>query len=445
MKNKIYFTAAALGLIFMSACSNEGIDNGGKTPTEATKFVVAATSSEATYLLAMNSVSGGEASNVGSGTEVDNATSWVFWRNKYAYRLVYNQGNAGVTTSYLLDEYGDIKERNIRHEIQSRFTTYGTYANQIITAASGATDKKDAAGNPQYGITFTKIDVQQQTLSTQTVPSENLLGTGEYCTVSGIVESNGKIYTAVCPEGVSVYGVQNNGDLLSEQAKALINTEGGISGTINPDRVWVAIYDGNDFSSPRIIHDDRISYATSRYRSQYYSTIDADDAGNIYVFSSSYATTQSGIQKTSLPSGVVRIKAGEEQFDASYYVNFEDPAIAGLAMYKVWHITGDYFLMQMYAQTGDDKSYKANTNRLGIFKASSKQFSWISGLPDATDIGSLSKNAFCADGRAYIAITTVTANSKPTIYTIDPATATAAPGATITAEGVTAIGQLTNK
>lgn len=439
-----------LGMVTTACSEDDTLDggggnngNGGNTTDTGSKYIIAGTSSEATYLLATDKLDEGEVSIVGNGMEVDNATTWLFYKNKYAYRLVYNQGNAGVTTSYQLDAAGELAERNIRHEIQNRFTTYGIYGDYIITAASRATDRKDENGNPSYGITFTLIDTEEQTLSTRTVGSENLLGTGEYCTISGIVESNGKIYTAVCPEGVSVYGVQNNGNLLSEEAKKLINEEGGISGTITPDKVWVAIYNGTDFENPTLISDDRISYATSRYRSQYYQTIEADEAGNIYVFSPSHATTQEGLQKTSRPSGVVRIKAGSATFDPDYYVNLEDANVAGRAMYKVWHVTGDYFLLQMYAEKTDDKSYKANTNRLGIFKADEGKFTWVEGLPAAESINSFSKNAYMENGSAYIAVVPTTEGAKPTIYKIDPQTAVATAGLIVTADGLGAVGKLT--
>ena len=445
MKKRNLFSLLSALLIMTTACTNDEPNGGNNVQTAATKYVVAATSSEATYLLTLDDLSSGESTIYGNGYEVDNASQWVFYKNKYAYRLVYNQGNAGITTSYVLDEYGDIKERNISHEIQNRFTTNGIYGNHIITAASGATDNTDDKGNVQYGITFTKIDVENQTLTTQTVVTENLLGTGEYCTVSGIVESNGKIYTAVCPEGVSVYGVANHSDKLSTEALDLVNSEGGISGTVNPNNVWVAIYNSSDFSNPTIITDNRISYATSRYRSQYYPNIAADNSGNIYVFSSSYATVQEGIQKTNLPSGVLRINAGTEEFDASYYVNFEDPSVADRAMYRAWHIKDDYFLMQMYTDKGDDKSHTVNTNSLGIFKAGSKSFTWLKGVPSATEINSMSRNAFCHNGLAYIGIATITEGSQPTIYVIDPETATATAGAIVTSTAISAMGQLTNQ
>lgn len=436
--------AALMCFLLTTACSEESsVSQVGGGGTGESKYIIAGTSSKATYLLTADQLDGGEVSFVENGMEVDNATAFLFYKEKYAYRLVYNQGNAGITTSYQLNATGELEERNIRHEIQNRFTTYGTYGNYIITAASGATDKKDAAGNPQYGITFTLIDAENQTLSTQTVISEDMVGTGEYCTISGLLESDGKIYTAVAPEGFSVYGVQNANDKLSDEAKKLINEAGGISGTVNPNSAWVAIYDGTNFDTPKIIKDNRISYATSRYRSQYYQTIDKDDEGNVYVFSSSYATTQSGIQKTDRPSGILRIKAGTEEFDKEYYVNLEDATVAGRAMYKVWHIKDDYFLLQMYNEVTDDKSYKANTNRLGIFKADDKKFTWVEGLPSPDIISSLSKNAYVNDGLASIAVTTNIDGSKPTIYVIRPETATATSGLVVTADGISAVGKLT--
>lgn len=447
-KQLLFNVLGAVALGFSAqACSDDYASsngNGGNGEFTGSKYVIAGTSSEATYLLTADNLNEGEVSLVGNGMEVDNASYWVFYKEKFAYRLVYNQGNAGITTSYRLDEDGDLVERNILHEIQNRFTTIGTVGHQIVTAASGATDQKDANGNPKYGITFTMIDAEKQTLRTKTVNGENLLGTGEYSTVSGIVESNGKIYTAICPEGVSVWGVQNNGHLLSDEAKAIINDEGGISGAINPNQVYVAVYNNTDFENPTIITDNRLSYATSRYRSQYYSNIAPDSDGNIYVFSNSYSTTLTGIQQTDRPSGVLRIKAGTSEFDKDYYVNLEDASVADRAMYKVWHITGDYFLLQMYKDKTQDKSWTVNTHRLGIFKAGEGEFTWVSGLPEADEINSFSRDTFIDNGVAYIAVTPITAGAKPALYAINPTTAVATPGLVVTADGVSALGKLSN-
>lgn len=43
----------------------------------------------------------------------------------------------------------------------------------------------------------------------------------------------------------------------------------------------------------------------------------------------------------------MRIKAGETTFDSSYYYNLEELG-SKKPMFRCWHITEDYFLLQMY-------------------------------------------------------------------------------------------------
>lgn len=78
---------------------------------------------------------------------------------------------------------------------------------------------------------------------------------------------------------------------------------------------------------------DKIGFASGRKKSQYYQTIWAADNGDLYVFSPGYgrtATSSADLKKVTgqLPSGVVRIKAGETQFDANYYYNLEEQGTA---------------------------------------------------------------------------------------------------------------------
>lgn len=80
-----------------------------------------------------------------------------------------------------------------------------------------------------------------------------------------------------------------------------------------PNEAWVAIYANEKFENPKLIKTDKISYACGRNRSQYYQTIWTADNGDVYVFSPSYAKTMTAeVQKTTLPAGVVRIKANAE-------------------------------------------------------------------------------------------------------------------------------------
>ena len=91
-------------------------------------------------------------------------------------------------------------------------------------------------------------------------------------TVSGFESIGDKVYTALCPLGFSDYGIESGAaegyeDLIAEDEET---GEKSISATVHPNQVWIGIYDGiNNFDKkPTIITDNRISYATSRYRSQ---------------------------------------------------------------------------------------------------------------------------------------------------------------------------------
>ena len=142
-----------------------------------------------------------------------------------------------------------------------------------------------------------------------------------------------------------------------------------------------------------------------------------------------------------LPSGVVRIKAGETDFDPSYYVNIEELG-NGNPMFRCWHISGDYFLLQMYSEGADNMSgTSAPRNELAVFKGEEGTLTVVTGLPDASVLSSIG-TPYSESGIAYIPITT-TDGSVPTIYRIDAATAVAEPGLTVSgANSVSALGKL---
>ncbi len=68
---------------------------------------------------------------------------------------------------------------------------------------------------------------------------------------------------------------------------------------------------------------EKISSPAGRYRSQYYQSVWADDKGDVYVFSPSYAKTMtSDLQKATVNAGVARIPNGANDFD-DYYCDIE--------------------------------------------------------------------------------------------------------------------------
>ena len=274
----------------------------------------------------------------------------------------------------------------------------------------------------QKGIAITYLHVTDQIMKNRDViRGENFLGNGEYVTFAGILEANNKIYTAPIPMGLSVYGSAFE-DGKWVKYPELVKTEDGGSNSSSyekgelqwtqyPNEAWVAIYNDENFNNPTLIRTDKISYACGRMRSQYYQTIWAADNGDVYVFSPSYAKIMDAdVQKTNLPAGVVRIKAGATDFD-SYYCNLEELS-GGKSFLRCWHITGDYFLLQMY--TGEINSRGTGATRMAVFKATGNgdkgELYYVDGLPEPDRISSFSGTPFCENGVAYVGVIPITAD-----------------------------------
>lgn len=481
------------GMTFTACSDDETEDNGGAGGTEGTgsdvaSYVLAGTvnsnGSQVADILTAESLTEGSITAIGNGFETDYASSatWLFYRDKYLYRLAYNQGQAGTTAAFGLDANGKVKARSNEYNIMN-FTAYGIYGDKIIASATGTTDKTDAAGNKAYGINFSIIDVENETVSTKTITAENFLGNGEYVMLGGLLEANGKIYSAVVPLGCSPYGVAAGAVLPGNED--LVATESGgqgggsyeagtLSGTQYPNNCYVAIFDDDTFEKYTIVQTDKMSWAAGRMRAAYYQMVWAADNGDIYVFSPSVAKLQSDPrQRTTHPSSIMRIKKGATTFDEAYGVfNIEEAAEAAdggnvsnarpsdgsgsgngghgggsstvtdnsKAVYRCWHITGDYFLLQMYSQGINNMGTGAT--RMAIFKGEDKTFKYVTGLPDEDKITSFPvKNPYSENGICYIGVVTNDGQS-PRVYAIDPVTATATPGLSVTIDEMGAIGKL---
>ncbi|MDE5986162.1 MAG: DUF4374 domain-containing protein, partial [Prevotella sp.] len=211
--NMKYWGVAALmvcGAVF-TACSSDDDTLGAPGDTGGgPAYVVAGTvtggNSTAAYLLTSGSLDEGEVSAIGNGLETDysRAATWLFFGNKYLYRLSYNMGSDGTTVAFNIDSDGKLRQRSGEYSIQN-FTAYGTYENKIITTATAAGNTTDAHGNQAYNINFTLLDVENETTETKTILAENFLGNGEYVMLAGLLEANGKIYAGVVPLGCSSY------------------------------------------------------------------------------------------------------------------------------------------------------------------------------------------------------------------------------------------------
>ncbi|WP_298653036.1 DUF4374 domain-containing protein [uncultured Proteiniphilum sp.] len=458
--SKLYLTSALLiaGVVFYS-CDNDTpvIDDGDKV---SERYVIAAIDGNndvtASYLLTSEALDKGTVTaGENNGHETELGTYWVYYQDKYLFRLAYNQGNAGISSSYILNNQGSMEDRNNTYEIK-RFTSYGTYKNYIITSSTGdlGANLADENGYLPKGFLFSYLDVEKETYNSnqEVILSENYLGNGEFVTLAGILESGNKVYSAPIPMGLSQYGVKTEGGKYVKYPELVKTEDGGsassaykkgeLQWTQYPDEAWIAIYNNEKMEDPELIKTDKISYACGRYRSQYYQTTWAADNGDIYVFSPSYAKTMTGVQKTTLPAGVVRIKAGAEVFDNDYYCNLEEQT-GGNSFLRTWHIGGDYFLLLMY-DVPFVEGFDATTtpaSRLAVFKGESKELTYVTGLPAPENIQGFAETPYVEEGTAYIAVTT-TGGTSPAVYSINPQTATATKGLTVQANQIAAIGKL---
>ncbi|HBG40497.1 MAG TPA: hypothetical protein DDZ96_06695 [Porphyromonadaceae bacterium] len=462
------FSAVVLlaGCVFSSCDKEEPVkpDDGGES---SSAYVIAATSeaegggTAASYLLTSDVLNTGSVTTYKNGTITESGSYWVYFQDKYLFRLVYNQGSAGLSSSYILNDKGSVVARDNTYKIK-RFTSYGTYKNYLITSSTGdlAEEHKDEHGYLPKGFLFSYLDVEQETFGSNEEPvfSENYLGNGEYVTLAGILESNGKIYSAPIPMGLSQYGVKAEGGKYVKYDDLVKTKDGGTASssykkgelqwTQYPNEAWVAVYDDEKLTTPKLMKTDKISYACGRYRSQYYQTIWAADNGDVYVFSPSYAKTmEDDRQKTTLPAGVVRIKAGANEFDKNYYYNIESQT-GGNSFLRCWHITEDYFLLLMYDVpfSVGFNAVKTPATRLAVFKGETGKLTYVTGLPSPETIVGFADTPYSENGTAYVGVTTKTDDKAyPAVYSIDPKTAKASKGLVVEATQIDAVGKLAAK
>lgn len=460
MKKGMYLNGilavAMVPMMTLASCDNNDAPSNGEGSAGNGKFVFATTvqgtAGSSYVLLTGDELDGGTLTTVGNGLTNDGATQWVFYKN-YLYGLTYNQGNAGTTKSYILGENGEMQARSKEFRI-SRFSSYGTYNEDIITMSTGEGPEKfkDANGYRPMTLLVTYLDVENQGMETNDTESglysmENFLGNGEYVTLAGLEQSGSKIYCGAVPMGLSQYGVAaNDGNWVRPGYQHLVHTESGgtgagsykageLVGTQYPDDCWVAIYDNKNLTDPKIAHTNKISSPCGRFRSQYYQTVWAAENGDIYVFSSSYAKTMTDeLQQTKLPAGVCRIPAGTTDFD-DYYCNIEALTPGGNRSFmRCWPAGGNYFLMIMYDRALTEKN--AAATELAIFDAQNKKLTYVTGLPE--NVTSIGKTVYNQNGKVYIPVNVE--NEQPAIYAIETTSAKASKGVTIAATDITGFG-----
>lgn len=448
--------AATLGAVSCSDDVNTDKPDGDGASADG-KYVISASiqgsNGTSNVLLTTDDLSDGSLTAEGHGLLNDGAYQWVFKGTDYLYSLNYNQGSAGLTRSYRLNSQGNVSVRDMEYKI-SRFTSYGLYDDQIITTSTGdgPASMADSHGYLPKTLLVSWINTHTETVrgndtSTGAYTVENMLGNGEYVTLSGVQQVGDRIYTGVVQMGLSQYGAAaQGGKWVREGFQDLIATadggsnstaykKGELLGTQYPDECWVAIYPDNRYLNPVLAKTDRISMPAGRFKSQYYQSVWADDKGDVYVFSPSYAKTMTDPrQQTTLPAGICRIPKGSDKFD-DYYVNIEEQT-GGRSFMRMWPAGGSKFLMVMYDRPLTQKGFAAT--RLAVFDAQTGRITDVSGLPD--NVSAFGKTVYTEPGKIYVAVNFT--EGYPAIYAVDTMTATAKRGVTVAATEISGFGRL---
>lgn len=421
IQNAVLSAAFLLGL---TACEKDKVADVPDRDSNDVEFFIAtevnAAGQTSGYLLATPDITQGNLSIKGQGLEMSGYNTWVFPTEKIGIGLKYQKGDPGLGVSVKLGDKGNIEKSGPDFRIDSRYTTYGVFQNKVLTAVGGV--KTEEGGNDIFS-TFNFIDpVQANKISTQTINTTNLTGNGEYATLSGIVQFDDNTFlTSLVPSKID----SDTGD-------------GGSSTgpTDYPDSVWIAVYDQN-LKLLKVFGDDRIGYASGRFRSQYYSSISADGDGNIYVFS------PANDERSTKPAGVLRINKGAENFDANYYWDLENELGSDkkARFYNVYHVKGDLYVLDFRRTTSEDPNQEvAKANALAVVNVKTKDFRWVSGLPEFSK-NPVFGNPIAEDGKLYIPVS-LTTGEKPAVYIVNAETATAKRGLEVNASSITAVGKL---
>ncbi|MDR0753829.1 MAG: DUF4374 domain-containing protein [Prevotellaceae bacterium] len=392
-------------------------DNDNPAPKTKGSFFLSVNGEATEYIIQTEDLETGDLSISNNREELEQTGHiWIFNDNpSVALGLIYQQGDPGIGLGFNVKEDGTLRELG-NFLIAPRFTSYGFFDKYALTSVGGQTPA-DNADRSDYS-TFGFIDLTNGlALQEKTIPTLNITGNGDQATFSGIVDmGNGEFLTG----------------MVVSQPKPAGGSGGASSGPITyPDSCWVAAFD-KDLNLKRIYRSDKLSYSSGRYRSQYYSQIGKADDGNVYVFSGSYEST------TTLPCGALKISRNATAFDPSYYFNIQEKT-GGYKFRKVWHITGNYFMLELYNDLTPSSTGAAT--RYGIVNVETKTFNWVSGIPLYDKItGTGLPMAY--EGKMYFPITEE--GEYPAVYIIDPSTASARKGISIIgAASLNAIGRLT--
>lgn len=200
------------------------------------------------------------------------------------------------------------------------------------------------------------------------------------------------------------------------------------------DTAYVAIY-----SYPDMVYQGRILDARTGPIGAYASDGYIFNTENDDLYTVSTTCIRNGFIQETKPSGILRIKAGEDRFDSTYFFNVE--ATTGYKINATYYLGGGKVLASIYTTTGHnvtDHRWKWDNCRLAVLDLNAKTVNYIAGVP--VHFGGptvmYSNHLEVYNGKVYIKITIPGTDGGIYIYEVDPVALTAKRGAKIKGDEV---------
>lgn len=406
-KNSLFFALAA-ALFAFSACSKD--DKVGPTKPEVTEdyqYVIAASSGENSYLVQTNSIDEGSI-NVqgGQAIQVVGDRSWYFYKDFAAYSFVYAQGDPGKTSSFILDNEGQLKARK-EIGLEKSLQVRGVYNDYIYAAFSSRSYTDPVA-------TFYKIDTKTEIVSTEIpVNTENFTGNSEMAYFTDIAQYGEYVLAGVRTIKAAVDG-------------------GSWTDTDFADSTFVAVLD-KDFNVKKVIRDHgRTGQVLGMAKSNGETGIEVVDNGDVYVFAS--AANGPGIS-----SGVLKINKGTLEFDEDYFFDISE-ASGGHKLWRVYFVGDNKFVMQLYTKPGQEGVTDGTITKFAVVDVVNKSFDWVeSGVPsDILEIGT----PLIDKENKRVVFPIATSSAHPHLYSVKIDSKIMTKGIEVIAEGIKGIGKL---
>ncbi|QZE14696.1 DUF4374 domain-containing protein [Halosquirtibacter laminarini] len=400
MKNNkfafMFWSIFFLGLIV--SCSKDEVkteqNNKTKTPYVVALRTKATGGSTADYLLSVGDLMRGEITGVGHGVEQ------IGWR--------YFDSTPG---RYLSIGYGDNNVLGYTVNTESGvLTNYGKMVFERLDMSAPVDDQTMLGIGAPWGggtdiCTMMIIDTKglKVTKSKKVKLSNMTLEPSQYLWPTSARIVNGKLF-------LSFYLV-----------------EGKSFNTPVTDKAWVSVFDYPSLDYVKTIEDTRTGplgqYGNSRMMVK-------TESGDIYCFSS--CSKEAGFDTETKPSGAVRIKSGQTDFDSGYFFNIQDASGEGYEVVYTQYLGGGKVFARVVTSSGGDVKWAATSDKVApcryvILDIFQKSVTEIANLPKCS--GGYGAYYLYDNGKVYVPIHD--ANQETYVYQVDPVNATAVKGAKV--------------